>query len=75
MCIRDRCRCGLCGRTHHTHHELTLAAIAAGKPVVVEKPLALNANQAREIDAAASAAGVIVLEALWSCVLYPSSWV
>jgi predicted dehydrogenase len=54
---------------HHSHHELTLAAIAAGKPVVVEKPLALNAAQAREIAAAASAAGVFVMEALWSVCL------
>jgi len=54
---------------HHTHHALALAAIAAGKPVVVEKPLALNAAEAREIADAARAAGVFVMEALWSLCL------
>jgi myo-inositol 2-dehydrogenase / D-chiro-inositol 1-dehydrogenase len=32
-----------------THHALTLAAIAAGKPVLVEKPLASTLAQAREV--------------------------
>ncbi len=41
------------------HHPLALAAIARGKHVIVEKPLALSLNQARELRDAANAAGVV----------------
>ncbi|GAB3597887.1 Gfo/Idh/MocA family protein [Microbacterium tumbae] len=41
-----------------THPGIALAAIAAGRHVVCEKPLAPNAAQAEEIVEAASAAGV-----------------
>lgn len=41
-----------------THEELALDAIAAGKHVVVEKPIGVNAHSARRIAAAAAAAGV-----------------
>ncbi|MGV9881471.1 Gfo/Idh/MocA family protein [Streptomyces sp. NPDC003006] len=41
-----------------THKELALAAIAAGRHVVCEKPLALTARDAEQIAAAADAAGV-----------------
>ncbi|MFI8874088.1 Gfo/Idh/MocA family protein [Streptomyces sp. NPDC055243] len=41
-----------------THKELALAAVAAGRHVVCEKPLALGAADAEEIAAAAEAAGV-----------------
>ncbi|MEW2395202.1 Gfo/Idh/MocA family oxidoreductase [Streptomyces sp. NPDC046862] len=41
-----------------THHEITLAAIAAGAHVLCEKPLALRAADAEEMAAAADAAGV-----------------
>ncbi len=39
------------------HHRWTLAALAAGKPVLVEKPFAANAVEAREMVAAADATG------------------
>ena len=42
------------------HQEVALAAIAAGKPVYGEKPLAPTTKQAREILDAAAAAGVMV---------------
>lgn len=42
------------------HADIALQAIAAGKSVYGEKPLALNTAQAREVMAAAAAAGVIV---------------
>ncbi|MGW5733574.1 MULTISPECIES: Gfo/Idh/MocA family protein [Streptomyces] len=41
-----------------THKELALAAVAAGRHVICEKPLALDAADAEEIATAAEAAGV-----------------
>ncbi len=43
---------------NHLHAEPTLAALAAGKHVVCEKPLALNADEAWELLSAARHAGV-----------------
>jgi predicted dehydrogenase len=51
---------------HSEHRTLALLAIAAGKHVLVEKPIALTAEQAGEIAAAARAAGVFAMEAMWS---------
>ena len=45
------------------HAPWNLAAIAAGKPVLTEKPYARNASEAREVVAAADAAGIPVVEA------------
>src|SRR5450756_1904596 len=39
--------------THPFHREQALMAIAAGKPVLVEKPLTLNAADARQVLSAA----------------------
>ncbi len=41
------------------HHEMAMAAIAAGKHVYCEKPLAPRAAQARDMMTAAEAAGVV----------------
>ncbi|MEZ5531284.1 MAG: Gfo/Idh/MocA family oxidoreductase [Steroidobacteraceae bacterium] len=43
---------------NHLHRDMALAAIGAGKHVWCEKPLANTAREAREIAAAADAAGV-----------------
>ncbi|MCY1043883.1 Gfo/Idh/MocA family oxidoreductase [Corallococcus sp. bb12-1] len=51
---------------HSEHKRQALLAIAAGKHVLVEKPLALDAGEARDIARAARAAGVFAMEALWS---------
>lgn len=51
---------------HSTHREHALLAIAAGKPVLVEKSFTQTAAQAAEVIAAARAAKVAVLEAMWT---------
>ena len=43
---------------NHLHREMALAAIRAGKHVYCEKPLAMTADEAKEIAAAAKDAGV-----------------
>ncbi len=45
------------------HARWTLAALAAGKHVLCEKPLASNAEQAREMAAAATEHGRVLMEA------------
>jgi predicted dehydrogenase len=47
-----------CAAPNHLHREVILRAIAAGKHVYCEKPLALDGAQAREIASAAQQAGV-----------------
>lgn len=54
---------------HSGHADLALQAIAAGKHVLVEKPLSLNAQQSAQIVQAAKAAGVFAMEAMWSRLL------
>ena len=46
---------------NNMHHEMALAAIAAGKHVYCEKPLARNAAETREMAAAARDKGVLTL--------------
>jgi predicted dehydrogenase len=41
------------------HHEIALAAIAAGKPFWIEKPMGRSAEESREISLAATAAGLV----------------
>jgi predicted dehydrogenase len=51
---------------HPAHAVGALAAIAAGKHVLVEKAFTMDAAQALAIADAAKAAGVVVLEAMWT---------
>lgn len=48
------------------HRAQTLECIAAGMPVLVEKPLTADLDAALEISAAARRANVFVMEAMWS---------
>lgn len=50
----------------HTHKADAMLAINAGKHVLIEKPSALLAKDAEAIYAAAKAAGVFAMEAMWS---------
>ncbi len=56
--------------TPHNFHVLhALLAIEAGKHVLVEKPVGLDAAEARAIGAAAARAGVFCMEAMWTLFL------
>lgn len=51
---------------HSEHRALALLAIAAGKHVLIEKPIAVSLAEARDIVEAARAAKVFAMEAMWS---------
>ena len=51
---------------HSEHRMQALLAIAAGKPVLVEKAFSRNAAEAGEVADAARAAGVPAMEAMWT---------
>ena len=51
---------------HNLHQRHALLAVDAGKHVLVEKPIALNAAEADEIAARAADRGVYCAEALWT---------
>lgn len=51
---------------HTLHLEHSLSAIRAGKHVLCEKPLGINALEVQELTIAAQQAGVFLMEALWS---------
>ncbi len=51
--------------THAQHREPALLALRAGRPVLIEKPLAINAREGREIQAVAAACGLLCLEGIW----------
>lgn len=51
---------------HAQHRDVTEAALAAGKHVLCEKPLTLNAGEASALVGAARANGVFLMEAVWT---------
>src|SRR5919112_4244575 len=54
---------------HNAHLEGALLALEAGKHTVVEKPLALNAGEARTIASAAAGRNLFCMEAHWTTFL------
>ncbi len=54
---------------HNYHRRHALLAIEAGKHVLVEKPVGLDADEARAIGEAAARAGVFCMEAMWTLFL------
>jgi dihydrodiol dehydrogenase / D-xylose 1-dehydrogenase (NADP) len=53
------------GTPHSVHKENCLAAIAAGKHVLCEKPFTITASETEDVITAARAKGVFVMEAMW----------
>jgi predicted dehydrogenase len=51
---------------HNLHYENTMACLAGGKHVLCEKPIAVNAAQAREMFRFAQQKGLFLMEALWT---------
>ncbi|MBX7124111.1 MAG: Gfo/Idh/MocA family oxidoreductase [Cyclobacteriaceae bacterium] len=54
------------GTPHSFHHAHALLCLTGGKPVVCEKPLAINHKQVSEMVAAARSNNVFFMEAMWS---------
>lgn len=52
--------------THNFHHAQARLALEAGKPVLCEKPLTVNADESMELIELARDKGVFLMEALWS---------
>jgi predicted dehydrogenase len=51
---------------HAQHHTVALAALLAGKHVLCEKPLAMNAREATELAELAAERGLFLMEAVWT---------
>jgi predicted dehydrogenase len=51
---------------HQAHCENTILALNTGKPVLCEKPFAVNANQAKAMADAAKKNNLLLMEAMWT---------
>lgn len=51
---------------HNYHHAHSLMCLRGGKHVLCEKPMTLNAGQAREVLAEARARGLFFMQGVWS---------
>jgi len=51
---------------HPFHKEYSILCLEAGKPVLCEKPMAINANEAREMIECARKSKIFLMEAMWT---------
>jgi predicted dehydrogenase len=51
---------------HPLHHGNARLALEAGKPVLVEKPFTMNAEEARDLVDLARSRGLFLMEAMWT---------
>ena len=51
---------------HSFHYEHTRAALQAGKHVLCEKPMGINAREVKDLTGMAQKKGLFLMEALWS---------
>lgn len=51
---------------HSLHRDNSILCLRAGKPVLCEKPFAINRSEAAEIVAAAREEGLFLMEAMWT---------
>ena len=51
---------------HSTHSEICIACLEMGKPVLCEKPFAINASQARAVIELARKKELFLMEAMWT---------
>lgn len=64
---------------HPQHIDCAILALEAGMPVLCEKPITINADEARKMAACAKKNGVFLMEAMWSrffpVTLKAKSWI
>ncbi len=51
---------------HSVHREATILCLEAGKPVLCEKPFAINAHEAEQMIATARERNLFLMEAMWT---------
>lgn len=56
---------------HTLHRDNMMTCLEAGKPVLCEKPFAINALQTQEVIGAAARKGLFAMEAMWTRFLPP----
>ena len=54
------------GSVNPAHYELVKELLTAGRPVLCEKPLAMNARQTQELAALAREKETFLMEAVWT---------
>ena len=59
------------GTPHHLHYENTLQCLEAGKAVLCEKPLSVNADMVKKMFEKAEAHRTFLMEAMWTYFLPP----
>jgi len=60
--------------THNFHFENIAAALTAGKHVLAEKPVTVNATEARKLKAMAAQGGLFLMEGIWTRCLPAIKW-